>query len=95
MEQHIFAPGVAHLAAVSPELAAIIDRVGPCTLRFHDDRFGALVSAILSQQVSSAAARSSTASLTSAAMNSATRARREAETQTDSAAIIEGSHASE
>ncbi len=57
MEQHIFAPGVAHLAAVSPELAAIIDRVGPCTLRFHDDRFGALVSAILSQQVSSAAAR--------------------------------------
>lgn len=53
---HAHTQGERHLRAVDVRLAAIIDRVGPCMMRFHDDRFGALVGAILSQQVSSAAA---------------------------------------
>lgn len=57
MAAHRHAAGEAFLAAADPKLAAIIAAVGPCTLEFKDDRFGALVWAILSQQVSSAAAR--------------------------------------
>ncbi len=47
----------AHLAAVDPTLAGIIQTVGPCVMRFHEDRFAALVGAVISQQVSSAAAK--------------------------------------
>jgi DNA-3-methyladenine glycosylase II len=39
-------------------LRAIIDRIGPCRLEPHGDRFGALVRSIVSQQISSKAARS-------------------------------------
>jgi DNA-3-methyladenine glycosylase II len=54
---HVHAEGIAHLRTVDPRLAAIIDSVGPCVMQFHDDRFAALVGAIISQQVSSAAAK--------------------------------------
>jgi DNA-3-methyladenine glycosylase II len=43
---------------VDPHLRAIIDRIGPCRLEPHPDRFGALVRSIVSQQISSKAARS-------------------------------------
>ncbi len=56
MAPHPHAPAQAHLAALDPRWAALIAAVGPCTMRFHEDRFAALVGAILSQQVSSAAA---------------------------------------
>jgi DNA-3-methyladenine glycosylase II len=39
-------------------LRAIIDRIGPCRLEPHPDRFGALIRSIVSQQISSKAARS-------------------------------------
>jgi len=39
-------------------LRAIIDRIGPCRLEPHPDRFGALVRSIISQQISSKAAMS-------------------------------------
>ncbi len=57
MPTHPFAAGVAHLASVDPQLADIIAATGPCTVTFRTERFAALVAAILSQQVSSAAAR--------------------------------------
>ena len=43
-------------AAGGPVLRAIIDRVGPCRLEPMADRFGTLVRAIISQQISSKAA---------------------------------------
>jgi DNA-3-methyladenine glycosylase II len=46
------------LRQVDPYLRAIIDRIGPCRLEPHVDRFGALVRSIVSQQISSKAARS-------------------------------------
>jgi len=49
---------VRHLRRVDPHLRAIIDRVGPCRLEPHPDRFGALVRSIISQQISSKAAAS-------------------------------------
>jgi DNA-3-methyladenine glycosylase II len=51
-------PAVRHLRRVDPHLRAIIDRVGPCRLEPHTDRFGALVRSIVSQQISTSAARS-------------------------------------
>jgi len=39
-------------------MKAMIDVVGPCTLRFDRDRFGLLVRSIISQQISTSAARS-------------------------------------
>ena len=47
-----------HLRRVDPHLRAIIDRIGPCRLEPHPDRFGALVRSIISQQISSKAAAS-------------------------------------
>jgi DNA-3-methyladenine glycosylase II len=44
-------------------LRTIIDRVGPCRLEPHQDRFGALVRSIISQQISTKAARSINARL--------------------------------
>jgi DNA-3-methyladenine glycosylase II len=46
-----------HLRAADPVMGAMIDAVGPYTLRFERDRFGMLVRSIVSQQISTAAAR--------------------------------------
>jgi DNA-3-methyladenine glycosylase II len=58
------APAVAHLRAADPVMAGIIDRVGPCLLGARTDRggpardhYGALVRAIVGQQLSTAVAR--------------------------------------
>ncbi len=53
-----WAAAVAHLRAVDPKWAPVIDRVGPCALRPRRDRFGTLVRAIVGQQISSKAAAS-------------------------------------
>ena len=53
-----WAAAVRHLRRVDPHLRAIIDRIGPCRLEPHPDRFGALVRSIISQQISSKAAAS-------------------------------------
>jgi len=47
-----------HLRANDPVMRTIIDEVGPFTLRFNGDRFGLLVRSIISQQISTSAARS-------------------------------------
>lgn len=47
-----------HLRAVDPVMRAIIDAVGPFTLRLERDRFHMLVRSIISQQISTSAARS-------------------------------------
>lgn len=49
--------GLAHLRASDPALRPLIDAVGPFTLRLERRRFSVLVRAIISQQVSTAAAR--------------------------------------
>jgi DNA-3-methyladenine glycosylase II len=46
-----------HLRASDPVMRAMIDAVGPYTLRFDRDRFGLLVRSIISQQISTSAAR--------------------------------------
>lgn len=46
-----------HLARHDPVLKAIIKHVGPCSLAPDPDRFGSLVRAIISQQISTLAAR--------------------------------------
>jgi len=51
-----WAAAVRYLRRVDPHLRAIIDRIGPCRLEPHLDRFGALVRSIISQQISSKAA---------------------------------------
>ena len=53
-----WAAAVRHLRRVDPHLRAVIDRIGPCRLEPHADRFGALVRSIVSQQISAKAARS-------------------------------------
>ena len=58
VSSHRWAPAVRHLRRVDPQLRAIIDRIGPCRLEPHADRFGALIRSIVSQQISSKAARS-------------------------------------
>lgn len=45
-----------HLRGKDKRLSKIIEQVGPCTLRTNPNRFGMLVTSILSQQLSSAAA---------------------------------------
>ena len=50
------AEGAAHLAAVEPRFAMALDTVGSLPLRRRKDGFAALVDAIVSQQVSVAAA---------------------------------------
>ena len=47
----------AHFRRVDPILFAVIARVGPCQLKPHRDRFKTLVGSIISQQISTAAAR--------------------------------------
>jgi DNA-3-methyladenine glycosylase II len=47
-----------HLRAADPVMRAVIDAVGPFTLRLERDRFAMLVRSIISQQISTAAARS-------------------------------------
>jgi len=47
-----------HLRAADPVMKAIIDAVGPFTLRPERDRFGILAQSIISQQISGSAARS-------------------------------------
>jgi DNA-3-methyladenine glycosylase II len=49
---------VKHLRRVDPHLRAIIDRIGPCRLEPHPDRFAALTRSIVGQQISTTAARS-------------------------------------
>jgi DNA-3-methyladenine glycosylase II len=46
-----------HLRAADPVMKAVIDAVGPYTLRFERDRFAMLVRSIVSQQISTSAAR--------------------------------------
>jgi DNA-3-methyladenine glycosylase II len=53
-----WAPAVEHLRRVDPHLKAIIDRIGPCRLEPHPDRFAALARSIVGQQISTTAARS-------------------------------------
>jgi DNA-3-methyladenine glycosylase II len=48
---------IEHLQSVDPVMRRIINRVGPFTLRPERDRFWMLVRSILSQQISTAAAR--------------------------------------
>ncbi|HEV3167631.1 MAG TPA: DNA-3-methyladenine glycosylase [Isosphaeraceae bacterium] len=51
-----WAAAIAHLKATDPRWVALIDRIGPCELRPRRDRFGALVRAIIGQQISTKAA---------------------------------------
>ena len=46
-----------HLRASDAVMRSMIDAVGPYTLRFEKDRFGLLVRSIVSQQISTIAAR--------------------------------------
>jgi DNA-3-methyladenine glycosylase II len=54
--QHLKAARL-HLQKSDPVMKKLLKRVGPCTLKVNRDRFGALVKAILGQQISTAAAR--------------------------------------
>ena len=47
-----------HFRRRDPVIARVIEQVGPLTLRPQRDRFGMLVRSIISQQISTAAARS-------------------------------------
>jgi DNA-3-methyladenine glycosylase II len=49
---------IQHVQRVDPVMRALIDRAGPFTLKLERDRFGMLVRSILSQQISTKAARS-------------------------------------
>ncbi|QDS96536.1 DNA-3-methyladenine glycosylase [Roseimaritima multifibrata] len=52
------AQAIAHLRSADPVMKRIIAEVGPCTLRPQRDRFKMLASSIISQQISTGAARS-------------------------------------
>src|ERR1022692_36453 len=52
MKRTIREAGVTHLRTVDPVMCAWIERAGPCLLQRRQDRFGALVRAILAQQIS-------------------------------------------
>ena len=49
---------IQHLKSVDPVMGNLIDRAGPFTLKLDRNRFGMLVLSILSQQISTKAARS-------------------------------------
>ncbi|MEO2047171.1 MAG: DNA-3-methyladenine glycosylase [Pirellulales bacterium] len=49
---------ISHLRSVDPVMKRIIQEVGPCSLRPKRDRFQMLVGSIISQQISTGAARS-------------------------------------
>jgi DNA-3-methyladenine glycosylase II len=59
----IFARAQRHLARRDPVLKRVISLVGPCTLQHDADHFAVLVRAIISQQISTKAARSISARL--------------------------------
>lgn len=52
-----------HFRKADPIIAGVIKQVGPCTLKPQRDRFNMLVRSIISQQISTAAARSIRAKL--------------------------------
>jgi DNA-3-methyladenine glycosylase II len=54
----VFPKAQRHLARRDPVLKKLIRLVGPCTLRHNPDRFGVLARSIISQQISTKAARS-------------------------------------
>lgn len=51
-------PAIDHLKAVDARWRARLDSLGPCQLRPHRDRFALLVRSIVSQQISTKAAKS-------------------------------------
>lgn len=53
----VIAAATAHLKTGDQTLGRLIDRVGPFTLKLHRDRYDLLVRSILSQQISTKAAR--------------------------------------
>jgi DNA-3-methyladenine glycosylase II len=55
---------LSHFRKRDPVIARAIERVGPCTLKPRRDRFGMLVRSIISQQISTSAARSILARVT-------------------------------
>ena len=55
-DDHRWAAAQEHLAGCSPRLAAIIRRIGPCTLRPRKDYFVVLCKAIYTQQISTVVA---------------------------------------
>jgi DNA-3-methyladenine glycosylase II len=57
---------VAHLSAADPVMRRMIEAIGPFALKPHRNRFRVLVRAIVSQQISSSAARSILARLEAA-----------------------------
>ena len=63
------ARGAAHLAAVCPVWARVLPDLGPLALRRRADGFGALMGAIVSQQISTAAAASISARLAAAGLD--------------------------
>src|SRR4029077_10939641 len=56
MTTPLFAKARRHLGRRDPVLKQLIASIGPCTLRYHSDRFALLVRSIISQQISSKAA---------------------------------------
>jgi DNA-3-methyladenine glycosylase II len=54
--EHVWADAARHLAKVDPKLAAIIRRVGPCTMAPRRDYFVSLCRAIYAQQLSTTVA---------------------------------------
>lgn len=64
------AEGAAHLASVCPVWARVLPDLGPLPLRRRADGFGAVMSAIVSQQISTAAAASISARLAAAGLDS-------------------------
>lgn len=58
-----WAAAVRQLQRVDLRLRALIERVGPCLLEPHEDRFGMLVSSIVAQQISARAAKAINARL--------------------------------
>lgn len=63
------AEGAAHLASVCPVWAQALPQLGPLPLRRREDGFGALMSAIVSQQISTAAAASISGRLAAAGLD--------------------------
>jgi len=65
------AEGAAWLSQAEPRFAAALERTGPLPLRLREDGFAALLSAIVSQQVSVASARAIWARLEAAGLTCA------------------------
>ena len=63
------AEGAAHLALVCPVWAQVLPGLGPLPLRRREDGFSALMSAIVSQQISTAAAASISGRLAAAGLD--------------------------